>query len=510
MKKFTRVLFFVSILLGLALVAGSAAAFPGNDPVRPWFVTLSFDGLENLGPGWAYEGWVIVDGQPVSTGTFTVDDAGVPSQDAFRFEAQRSLVSAFVLTIEPSPDPDPAPSATHVLAGDFMGHGRVAHLSVAHPAALGDDFSGAGGSFILAVPSDSSGSTPYTHGIWYVDPAAGPGPSLNLPHLPAGWAYEGWVVGPAGPVSTGVFTDVAMADSDGGGPAAGPDPTPPFPGQDFVNPPTDLTGYAAVISIEPSPDNSPAPFTFKPLVDSNIEDLGAPGLSQDLENNAASLATGRAVLQKALRYEVTIENLATGQPLSPPVAATHRNSASLFNVGELASPEIEAIAEDGDAGPAAALLAGLPQTTQVVALGAPLTPHGTQVGDFTDTAVFEIWARPGDRLSLATMLICTNDGFTGLDRGHLPYHGSAMFYAHAYDAGTEENTEMSTDIVDPCSALGPVPLNGDPNGNEDAAVDSMPHTAIHMHPGISGSGDLLPAHEWNGPIARITVERLDN
>jgi len=50
----------------------------------------------------------------------------------------------------------------------------------------------------------------------------------------------------------------------------------------------------------------------------------------------------------------------------------------------------------------------------------PLTPNGHEVGDFTDTLTFDITARPGDRLSLATMLICTNDGFTGLDAARLP------------------------------------------------------------------------------------------
>lgn len=508
MKKLRRLLLFSVVLLGMALAAGTAAAAPSQAPVRPWLVNLVFNGLENLGDGWVYEGWVIVNGQPVSTGTFTIDENGTPSQTTFAFTARRSQIGPFVLTIEPSPDPDPAPSATHVLAGNF--NGRTAHLTAAHPAALGNDFSSAAGSFILAVPSDSSGSTPYTHGIWFLDPAAGPGPSLNLPTLPAGWAYEGWVVGPGGPISTGIFTDVAAADSDGGGPAAGPDPTPPFPGQDFVNPPTDLTGYAAVISIEPSPDNSPAPFTFKPLVDSTIEDLGAPGLSQALANNADTLAAGTATLTKALRYEVTIENLAEGQPLSPPVVATHKNSAAFFRGGHLASPQLEAIAEDGDGSSAAALLSSLTQTSAVVALSTPLTPHGTQVGNFTDTVTFEIVARPGDRLSLATMLICTNDGFTGLDRGRLPYHGSQTFYLNAYDAGTEDNTELSGDIVDPCSALGPHPLNDDPNGNENTAVDTTPHLAVQPHPGIMGSGDLTAAHSWNGPIARVTVTLMDN
>ena len=47
--------------------------------------------------------------------------------------------------------------------------------------------------------------------------AGGPGPILDLPTLPAGWVYEGWVVGPDGPVTTGRFTMASGADSDGDG-----------------------------------------------------------------------------------------------------------------------------------------------------------------------------------------------------------------------------------------------------------------------------------------------------
>ena len=47
-------------------------------------------------------------------------------------------------------------------------------------------------------------------------------------------------------------------------------------------------------------------------------------------------------------YKVTIENLTSGQPFSPPVVATHRSNVRMFRVGRLASPELEAIAEDGN------------------------------------------------------------------------------------------------------------------------------------------------------------------
>ncbi len=250
---------------------------------------LSFDGLEDLGAGWAYEGWLIVDGAPVSTGVFTVNAEGVPSATDFMADGL-SEAAAFVLTIEPVPDPEPTPSTVHVLAGGF--NSNTAQLSAAHAAALGDDFRGATGSFILAAPS--SGSASYKNGLWWLNPNEGPGPSLELPKLPDGWVYEGWVVGPDGPISTGRFGSASGADSDGAGPSSGRKKTPPFPGQDFVNPRVDLTsGYAAVISIEPERDNSPAPFAFKPLVDMNIDDVGKGG-SQAMGNHASSFPTGTA------------------------------------------------------------------------------------------------------------------------------------------------------------------------------------------------------------------------
>ncbi len=254
---------------------------------------LHFNGIEDLGPNFVYEGWIIVNGNPVSTGRFTVDGSGNQSQTDFPVLAANLMdATKFVLTIEPNPDPDPGPSMTHYLAGNFSGSN--ASLTVSDPAALGSDFSSAAGEYILNTPSTASDNSDYAQGIWWLDPMAGPGPTLNLPTLPAGWMYEGWVVGPSGPVTTGKFTSVSGADGDGAGPTSGPDGFPPFPGQDFINPPMNLIGDAAVITIEPDADNSPAPFTLKPLVDGNIEDVGI-GVLQGMGNNAGSFPTGTAM-----------------------------------------------------------------------------------------------------------------------------------------------------------------------------------------------------------------------
>ncbi len=225
---------------------------------------------------------------------------------------------------------------------------------------------------------------------------------------------------------------------------------------------------------------------------------------------AATIAVPAFAEPPLRTYEVTITNLTDGQPMSPPVAVTHRNQLRLFEVGEPASPAIVAIAEDGNQSVAVGALTGAPLVTDVVDGGQPLTPSGTTVGPFSDSLTFEITARPGDRVSLATMLICTNDGFTGIDAFTLPGNGTKVRMLAGYDAGSEDNTEASEDIVDPCSALGPVALAGDPNGNENAAVDTTPAQAIAMHPGVLSVGDLAAAHDWDDPVAMVTITRVDS
>ncbi len=233
-------------------------------------LTLNFSGLEDLGSEATYEGWLIVDGNPVSTGVFNVNADGVASRNEFQVASEDlENASTFVLTIEPSPDNDPAPSDVHILAGDF--DGTNADLTIGHEAALGKDFSESTGAFILATPTDMD-DTNEDSGIWFLDNSSGSAMSgLSLPTLPAGWAYEGWVVLDGTPISTGTFTEMDTADNSTlySGDVAGPN----FPGEDFLlnapdgfTFPIDLKGSTAVISIEPVPDNNTAPFTLKPLV----------------------------------------------------------------------------------------------------------------------------------------------------------------------------------------------------------------------------------------------------
>ncbi len=273
------------LLFSLIIIA-LAACDKEEMGIKSGNLNLSIQGLEDLGPDYVYEGWIITPSGPVSSGIFTVDANGMLSKNQFSIpEETLDASTTFVLTIEPKVDPDPAPSKIHVLAGDFSA--SSANLSISHGAALGNDFGSVSGKFILATPSTAT-MDDEASGIWWLDPA-GPTPTLNLPSLPEGWQYEGWAVINGTPVSTGTFTNVSGADS--GEPFKGPAATPPFPGEDFVanapaglSFPTSLLGGAGVISIEPFPDNSPAPFTLKPLVGAIASDAGVHSLITMTQN----------------------------------------------------------------------------------------------------------------------------------------------------------------------------------------------------------------------------------
>lgn len=290
---------YLKNLLLLALVATVLSSCGDDEPIETTNeLTLNLSGLENLGTDFAYEGWIIVDGNPVSTGVFNVDDNGNPDQSTFDIDAETlEKATTFVLTIEPSPDSDPAPSDVHILAGDFAD--TNAPLTVDHGAALGSDFTASAGSYILATPTDGN-DMDENSGVWFLDLTSGsPARGLDLPTLPAGWAYEGWAVIDGTPVSTGTFTEIDKADN--GAAYSGQVAGPPYPGEDFLTNapggltfPTDLAGKTVVISIEPSPDNSAAPFLLKPLVGQVPADA-LDHTTYSMDNNAqATNPTGTA------------------------------------------------------------------------------------------------------------------------------------------------------------------------------------------------------------------------
>jgi hypothetical protein len=291
--KVLKIIILVSVLFltGCSDDDNPSAPDPGN-------LVLNISGLENLGPNYQYEGWIMVDGAAKTTGVFDVNDNGNLVKTQFDLNADDlSKATAFILTIEPKPDNDPMPSDVHIIGGDF--NGSTAPLNVAHMAALGNNFTGASGKYILATPTDGMGNNEKS-GIWFLDNSSGmPAAGLNLPTLPNGWIYEGWAVINGIPVTTGKFNSVSAADQDA--PFSGNMSGPPFPGEDFLMNapsgltfPTDLSGGIAVISIEPVPDNDSKPFLLKPLA-GQIPSDAMDHVVYEISPNTSSFPTGTAV-----------------------------------------------------------------------------------------------------------------------------------------------------------------------------------------------------------------------
>lgn len=289
----------------ITLVIASCDLFDG--PADPEQLVLTLTGFDPLRNGFHYEAWAIIDGSPVSTGKFNVSTTGqIVALDGApiaggRFDTGVDLSesAAIVVTIEPSGDADAVPAQTKIVAGAVSG--TTASLTVGAGEALGDLFTGAAGQFILATPTDGAG-TDETSGVWFLDPSSGtPAPSLTLPTLPAGWKFEGWAMIGERPVTTGTFTMVSGADE--AAPFSGALPGPPFPGEDFLRNapsgltfPTSLAGQMVVITVEPSPDDTPDPFTLKPLRGS-IPANAASGVLFTLDNATASFPTGTALIR---------------------------------------------------------------------------------------------------------------------------------------------------------------------------------------------------------------------
>ncbi len=208
-----------------------------------------------------------------------------------------------------------------------------------------------------------------------------------------------------------------------------------------------------------------------------------------------SLSTNPEGLDKkasfTAEYEVTLENLspAGSQPLSPPVLAVHTPSFRIFHLGGYASAELAQVAQDAFSGPLVSFLNSSPQVSEVVVGGGAIPPGLSDTYNISAEGNYV-------KLSLVTMLVNTNDGFTGTDKLQLPQTGTKTYYLRTYDAGSEENTELTAHIPGPCCGN---PFEGNSTNEK-----------IRFHPGISGTGDLAPeVYGWDEPVAKLTITRVN-
>jgi Spondin_N len=211
---------------------------------------------------------------------------------------------------------------------------------------------------------------------------------------------------------------------------------------------------------------------------------------------ALALFAGSAVAQ--VDYEVTITNITHGQTFTPQLVVTHPGNAIIFRLGEPASPELEMLAESGDTGPLTNALSG-------VAMDITTIPGLLGPGEQASVVVS---GNPGRGfVSVAAMMIPTNDSFVAMNRMKLPRSGAVQQMVPAYDAGTEYNDQNCANIPGPtCGGEGNSPGSNDTD-------EGFVHIGNGMHElgdeDAQGNQLIDPkTYDWRNSVARITVRRM--
>ncbi|GLX76893.1 hypothetical protein tinsulaeT_02330 [Thalassotalea insulae] len=196
-------------------------------------------------------------------------------------------------------------------------------------------------------------------------------------------------------------------------------------------------------------------------------------------------------------YQVTVSNLTYGQPMSP-VAVVLHDMGDFWQLGMSASMALENLAESGDN-------TMFLQTDDVLA-GA--SGAGILMPGMRESINVTITDNQPALVSVATMLVNTNDAFTGVnavDIANLAVGESISMTVGSYDAGTEKNTEWQSTI--------PGPASGGEGEGFNAARDDL--DLVAMHQGVVTADDGLSmsvldqSHRFDNPTAKITISRLE-
>ena len=299
------------ILVAFLLVAAACSddSVPTGEG-ETTLVQLSLSGLKPLETGFNYQAWAIRDYYVYPLGLFNFNENGEMvnvSGDSllsgeFTVDLGADEITDIAISIEYQDVLASTPSYALILGG-AVSEGQAA-LTVENQVGIGVSFEGAEGKYILATPTDSI-NTNENSGIWFLDMTTGVSLNgFNLPELPAGWEYEGWVRLDGTYLSTGKFSEFSTADEsdDYSGPEAGP----PFPGEDFLENapeglsfPINLAGASVMITVEPwneYDDNEEEPFFLNVLV-ADIPPDAADHITYEMSASSDPLPTGTATLK---------------------------------------------------------------------------------------------------------------------------------------------------------------------------------------------------------------------
>ncbi len=193
---------------------------------------------------------------------------------------------------------------------------------------------------------------------------------------------------------------------------------------------------------------------------------------------------------------IAFRNLSNSQPLTPPVVALHNapdaeNGIRLYEVGTPASEGVREIAENGNIQPLLDAVLGQINAGTVSDGGAAAPEAGGPLLPGDTSSITLMPEMPDQVLSFVSMVVCTNDGFTGVDSIDIT---DGTFNAAIYDAGTETNVLTLAYWVPPCSG-----------GEVTSNLTDIEGGVITAHPGQSGSEvpafDFVPGSE----VLEVTV-----
>jgi len=209
----------------------------------------------------------------------------------------------------------------------------------------------------------------------------------------------------------------------------------------------------------------------------------------------------------AQELTISVTNLTQGIYFTPIIAASHNDTTSIFNVATSASAALQALAEGGDiSGVSTMLTSASANVVENPAMGllAPAT-----------TTEFNLSTSDGNTyLSMAAMMLPTNDGFVGLNSWPVPADaGTYTVMVNAYDAGTEANDEIINGGGAPGTPGIPAAPGGDAGTNGTGMVDAQTNANVHIHRGALGDDNLTGGasdldnrvHRWLNPVVKVTV-----
>ena len=241
---------------------------------------------------------------------------------------------------------------------------------------------------------------------------------------------------------------------------------------------------------------------------------GPPG--QDGQNGQDGQDGQNGTNGNSAVYTVEVRNMTFAQPFSPVAVVMHEPGYQAFVDAEVASVPLEELAEGGSNVSFLEEARDSVNFLDAVSTDGPIPPKST-VTDLT-LVVPELDA-DNLRITVATMLINTNDAFTALnavDISDMEVGETAVYNAPTWDSGTEANVETAATMPGPAAQAAGA---GGPAAGFDPSREGA-EGVVHFHRGATTSANaddpsfeglsssiLTEQHRWDNPTMRVIVTR---